>query len=778
MAKQKPQADDFIPQDLAAQIASAIAEGIKKGAKKGFTAGNFLQDLQGQMTDFVKSQEALKVNERVKNLVTQQGLDIREAELKVMADLAKKENDILIKQKEANIAQLAALAQTESLNGNYSRATQLLQKKDKMEKDVTGLKKQSEFIEKATKQREKQLKNQIDLEKKQKEELRVQQKIKEIEEQRNQALEKIGVNTKLIKDFLEGGAARTLVLIGLANKLGDAFSEAYKTAKAEGLSVGQAADKTFRTFGQSLSTGFLIAAKDIRAAESAIMETGGTLANAAAMGKDAAEMATLFGGSAEEAGKAIGNLSKLPGMTKEAAVNSAKFASGLAKAAGVPAATVTKEMAKNMDAVALAGTKNIVNLQKAVINSQKMGVEFNQIVSAADKLLDFENSINSQMEASVLLGRQINLDQAREAALQGDFLTVQQELLKNLGSEAEFNQMNYLQKKKLAEAMGVSVADMAKMIKGQGEQTELAKEMGVALDEQPSKLQLIGNKIMENAGAIGSLVVSLAGAAIQYGTLNTLKKLNTTLTGMNTGTLGTNTGAQNANSAATARSGTAAAGAATSMLAFGAAALMVGAGVALAALGIAELAKSLKGLSPAELLTLVGVLVLFGIGLFALSKIGEASAIGLLIVGGALLLMGAGIMMVGQGIKLASEGFKTLLQTAATMPQLFGTLISQVGGLLEVGAALLAIGAGLSLIATMGTLALPVIFGLTALATAGMALGAMGGSESGAQAQESEGEKKIVAAINELKTAIQGMKIVLEPGKVVEAGMVELQGRR
>lgn len=58
--------EDFLPKDLADVIAKQIAAGIKKGAKEGFTAGGFLEDLQDQMDQFAKDQQAYIVNERVK----------------------------------------------------------------------------------------------------------------------------------------------------------------------------------------------------------------------------------------------------------------------------------------------------------------------------------------------------------------------------------------------------------------------------------------------------------------------------------------------------------------------------------------------------------------------------------------------------------------------------------------------------------------------------------------------------------------------------------------
>ena len=71
-------------------------------------------------------------------------------------------------------------------------------------------------------------------------------------------------------------------------------------------------------------------------------------------------------------------------------------------------------------------------------------------------VLDFQSSIESELQASLLIGRQLNLNRARELALAGDLAGLQQEIVKQVGSEAELNRLNVIQRKSLAEALGES----------------------------------------------------------------------------------------------------------------------------------------------------------------------------------------------------------------------------------------------------------------------------------------------------------------------------------
>ena len=68
----------------------------------------------------------------------------------------------------------------------------------------------------------------------------------------------------------------------------------------------------------------------------------------------------------------------------------------------------------------------------------------------ADTLLDFQSSIESELKASLLIGRQLNFNRARELALTGDLAGLQQEVVRLVGSEQELNRLNVVQRKALA----------------------------------------------------------------------------------------------------------------------------------------------------------------------------------------------------------------------------------------------------------------------------------------------------------------------------------------
>jgi hypothetical protein len=106
-----------------------------------------------------------------------------------------------------------------------------------------------------------------------------------------------------------------------------------------------------------------------------------------------------------------------------------------------------------------------MNIINAGVAARKLGLEMSAVASISNSLLDFETSIEDQMTASLLLGRQINLDKARQLALAGDQEGVMKEILKAVGGEAEFNKMNVIQRRALAKSVGVEVEQLSRLVR-------------------------------------------------------------------------------------------------------------------------------------------------------------------------------------------------------------------------------------------------------------------------------------------------------------------------
>jgi len=327
-----------------------------------------------------------------------------------------------------------------------------------------------------------------------KEQYETVQKIKKAEEFRIETLKEINEETDAYKETYDKIATTIRSIwkdpkfnmavfggIGLSKLIGEAdrLRETFGELRKDGQTIGQA------WHGMTHSVNVLntiIGADTTKAMMGLEAAMGDIHAITPKMSADVAFMGKQFGMSENEAGKLVGNITKLSGHTAESAIEATKYAGALAVASDVAPGRVMEQIANNSEEFAKYSSTSSKSLFTAAVAAVKMGVEFKTLTGAADHLLDFEESINDQMEASVLLGKELNFDRARELANKGDILGANKEILKQLGSEAEFNQMSVLQKKALAQATGYSIQDLSTMIKNQGKLNELTHDQVDALN--------------------------------------------------------------------------------------------------------------------------------------------------------------------------------------------------------------------------------------------------------------------------------------------------------
>lgn len=128
---------------------------------------------------------------------------------------------------------------------------------------------------------------------------------------------------------------------------------------------------------------------------------------------------------------------------------------------------VMRDVLNTSESVSMSLGSNPKALIQAASAARKMGLELSRVDKIADSLLDFESSIEAQLEAQLLTGKNINLAKAREAALNNDLKTVAEELEKSGASAAEFADMNRIQQESLAKALGMSRDELGKMAQAQ-----------------------------------------------------------------------------------------------------------------------------------------------------------------------------------------------------------------------------------------------------------------------------------------------------------------------
>jgi hypothetical protein len=100
-------------------------------------------------------------------------------------------------------------------------------------------------------------------------------------------------------------------------------------------------------------------------------------------------------------------------------------------------------------------------IAKAAVEARKLGVSLDDVTKIADSLLNFEQSIEDELSAELLTGKQLNLEEARRLALNNDFEGVAREINNQIGSAAEFSEMNRIQQEAMAKAVGMTADQLA-----------------------------------------------------------------------------------------------------------------------------------------------------------------------------------------------------------------------------------------------------------------------------------------------------------------------------
>ena len=259
------------------------------------------------------------------------------------------------------------------------------------------------------------------------------------------------------------GAALVFVLTVLT-KINKALGE---TRTSLGVSAVEAAKIRLRVEATSQALQALgLGAEDAQTSFDAIRQTFGGIDQASSKFVfNLARAQLVTGATTSQIADLLAIQESVTSASRETLLAQLSTVSAAIRLEGVAPDAVFRQLAENAEAVALSINDGGDNLIRAAIQARKLGVEFRTVTGIADKLLDFESSIESQLQASVLLGREINLDRARQLALNNDLAGALEEVVTQVGGEAEFNELNRIQRQALADSVGVSVQELSRLVR-------------------------------------------------------------------------------------------------------------------------------------------------------------------------------------------------------------------------------------------------------------------------------------------------------------------------
>jgi len=260
------------------------------------------------------------------------------------------------------------------------------------------------------------------------------------------------------------------------------------------------------------------------AAASANISGNLDLATNSALAVSDAAIAMQTGLSSDNVAELAEGLAVTTDLTREGASAMLGSVASFAKMNKVAPKKVMEDLANSAETLAKYSDGTAEGMARAAVHAAKLGLNLNKVGSVADNLLDLETSIAAEFEAEVLTGKDLNLDRARQLALNNDLEGVMNEIVNQVGSEAEFQKMNAIERESLAKAVGMSTEDLAKvMSKGAG------AEIGGNFEDKSLKGQgdLIKQGVVmeDKADKIINLIMGVIAAILGGQMLSGLSKL-------------------------------------------------------------------------------------------------------------------------------------------------------------------------------------------------------------------------------------------------------------
>lgn len=126
-------------------------------------------------------------------------------------------------------------------------------------------------------------------------------------------------------------------------------------------------------------------------------------------------------------------------------------------------------------------------LAEGIAKAKALGVEMSTLKNISSGLLNFQQSIEDELAAELLTGKQINLEQARYYALTNQQSKLMDELQTQIGSYSDFTRLLAPQQEAYAKALGMNVEQLSEMLFKQEYMKNTVQEQAMTAEEQIQK---------------------------------------------------------------------------------------------------------------------------------------------------------------------------------------------------------------------------------------------------------------------------------------------------
>jgi hypothetical protein len=124
----------------------------------------------------------------------------------------------------------------------------------------------------------------------------------------------------------------------------------------------------------------------------------------------------------------------------------------------------------------------------AAAKAKQFGLNLEQAEKISHSLLEFEDSISSELEAELLTGKEFNFERARSLALEGKTAEAAAEVAKQVGSAKNFGKLNVIQQEAIAKSMGMQRDELAQSLIDKEALAKLSAEEGETAQQAFNRL--------------------------------------------------------------------------------------------------------------------------------------------------------------------------------------------------------------------------------------------------------------------------------------------------
>lgn len=162
-----------------------------------------------------------------------------------------------------------------------------------------------------------------------------------------------------------------------------------------------------------------------------------------------------FGVAIQDSAKVNKIFQNMAGVSEEVAQRQSEIVVELSRQAGVAPRQVMADIAESADEAGGFFRGNTQEMIRQSVAARAMGSSLKEVANVSRQLLDYQSSIESEMEASAILGTNLNFSQSRYLAATGDVVGAQQNMVKQLRNRVDLENASVFEREAIAKATGM-----------------------------------------------------------------------------------------------------------------------------------------------------------------------------------------------------------------------------------------------------------------------------------------------------------------------------------